>query len=196
MSKSFLIDTIMHEEDKYIFRQKEQQHSPAIITSSREPSPVSDKSPTPSQLSPAGSVSRYTHSPGTSPRSPPTPLSMERLHDYDVATMTRQRIPITSLYSVRVSSSSSCGCCPPNHLTQMCKTCEPGPREGEAAPNSQKLYEYSSRDSSKSYYGTDRGGRIFSMTSPISSSRPRPQFSPMYGKEFSINLVFLINFIV
>lgn len=198
MSKSFLIDAIMQEED-YIYHKKkhddvgsrgDQRETAAIITSMRVSSPLSDRSSsTPSQLSPTdNSVSRYSaRSPGASPRTPPIlPLTIECLHEFN-ASMSRQRLA-TSLYNIRTSPSSLCGCCPQNSLSPVCSMREHGPREGEAAPSSQKLYQYSTREdsfvsprSNTAPFGNNRNERIFSMVSPI-SSRPRPQFSPIYGK--------------
>ena len=163
MSKSFLIDTIMHEKQKLIIRQPP-----------RESSPISDCSPRYGH-SPAGT--RYIHSPGSSPRTPPTPPhTLERHHN-----MVRSHHMPTSMCSMR--GPTMCTCCHPNSLPQqpICTLCEPGPREGEAAPP-HKMYPFS-RDSqtcARHVYSGERP-RIYPIGSPLPGQRI--QFSPNYGKE-------------
>lgn len=153
--------------------------------SSREPSPTLEKQ---HQLSP---ISRFHHSPSVSPRSPPSPITKDRLEEFE-SSRKFQIIP----QSIRPSlgTSSLCACCPPHphsRITQLCKLCEPGPREGEAAPfgSPRETSQYCSRH----IYGNERS-RIFSMNSSI-SSRPRPQFSSLYGEKKNVlkSKIFLCN---
>ena len=168
MSKSFLIDTIMHEKEKLILRQQ-----PPMLTS-RESSPLSDRSPRYGH-SPGGT--RYVHSPGSSPRTPPSPPphTLERHLG-----LGRSHHTPTSMCGMR--GPTMCTCCHPNAQPQqpICTLCEPGPREGEAAP-SHKLYQFSreSQPCSRHIYGSDRP-RMYPMGTSLPSHRI--QFSPNYGK--------------
>nr|AAG09805.1 GSX transcription factor [Podocoryna carnea] len=171
MSKSFLIDTIIHEKQKLILRQ------PSTTLPSGQSSPASDCSPH-YRHSPLGSTRMYSHSPGSSPRSPTTPPHVERHHSIDRHHgMDRSHHIPTSMCGMR--GPTMCTCCQPH--APICTICEPGPREGEAAP-SQKMYPFS-RDSqhcSRHIYGNDRP-RMYPLGSPLHGQRV--QFPTNYVRE-------------
>lgn len=158
-SKSFLIDTIMHEKQKLLLRQ------PPLLTS-RESSPVSDHST--SRYIITSDDFRYTHSPGSSPRTPPTPHSMEH--------HMLERSRPSSLCNMRCPSV--CTSCPPHSNQPICTLCEP--REGEAAPPHQ-MYSYGREPCSRHTYSNERTS-IYPINSMPSSSSRLQQLSPNFGK--------------
>ncbi|XP_066917032.1 homeobox protein Hox-B2a-like [Clytia hemisphaerica] len=168
MSRSFFIDTIIHEKEK-LLRQTSPIKQQPIASSSpslREPSPISEHG-NQYQLSP---ISRYNQSP--SPRSPPSPTGHQ---DYSRSS---QNISSTSLHH----GSALCGCCPPQPHSRlcMCSSCESGPREGEAAPFGSP--REATHHTTRYLYGGSERGRIFSLASPI-NSRARPQFPALYVRD-------------
>ncbi|XP_057313775.1 homeobox protein Hox-C5-like [Hydractinia symbiolongicarpus] len=173
MSKSFLIDTIIHEKQKLIMRQ------PPSTLESGQSSPASDYSPH-YRHSPLGATRVYSHSPGSSPRSPTTPPHIERHHNLERHhTMERSNHTPSSMCSMR--GPTMCTCCQPHTPQPICTICEPGPREGEAAP-SQKIYPFG-RDSqhcSRHIYGNERQ-RMYPLGSPLTGQRM--QFNPNYVRE-------------
>ena len=157
MSTSFLIDSIIHEKEKFKMRQQ-----PATAFLFRESSP-SDRSPS---YSPVASMIRY--SPSSSPRSLDSPINQLDRH------------PLERVHQVIscVRGPSMCNCCRPHPVQPICTVCEPRePGEGASSqyPYTREPHEHSPRE----LYGIERS-RLYPITSPLHGQRA--QFSPNYGR--------------
>nr|AKQ09536.1 homeobox Gsx [Hydra vulgaris] len=154
MSTSFLIDSLIHEKEKYKIRQQ-----PGTSFLFRESSPP-DRSPS---YSPGASMIRYSNS--SSPRSLDSPINPLDRH------------PLERVHQVVscMRGPSMCNCCRPPAVQPMCTVCEP--REPGEGTSSQYPYTREPHEHTRGLYGNDRS-RLFPILSPLHGQRA--QFSPNY----------------